>query len=376
MTDDDRAFVEDCRRFAADVLAPNTRRWDEANAFPVEAHDEARRRGIAYAGLPRELGGRGVSHEGLVRGGLEMARVCAPATFTLAFPHGSLRPLLVAGTTAQRDRWVRDLVADGGHASWCMTEPDRAGSNLLSIGARAVRVDGGFRIDGHKVMVGMGTVARVFFVLTEAWDGDRRLGPTIFAVPRGPGVHVGENPPKIGFRCLPTPDVRFEGVVVPPDAVVGGVGGGVPVLLDSLDTMRLGGGVVILGLVKGALDDARPWLHEREIYGGQRLSDASHVQILLGRLLGRLEAAEALLIAVARDLDAGRRVGRQLAALKLVASDLAIEATSEVAQLWGWRGVREDHSATRRLRDARQTSIYEGTNEVLAMNLFRAWSDA
>lgn len=367
-------FVGRCQRFATEVMAPAVSDLDNANIFPKAIHKQAGEWGLTYAGFPKEYGGQGLSHLALATGGIELATVCAPTAFTLAFDHGALRPALVAGTPAQQERWVHALVREGGHGSWCMTEPALSGSNLLSIHTRARKVAGGWCLDGDKCMVGMGTVADVFFVYADAWSGEQHLGPTIFAVPRGPGVSVSANPPKIGFRCLPTPDVQFREAIVGEDAVIGSVGGGLEVLFDSLDYMRLGGGVVILGIVRGALSSLAPWLQEREVYGGQRLADASHVQITVGRLLARLKAAEGLLFDAAEALDAGLKPHDDLAALKLLAADLAIETTSSVAQLWGWRGVREDYGATKRLRDARQTSVYEGTSEVLAMNLFRTWA--
>ncbi len=374
LTDSELDFVVRCRGFAAEVMAPQVEALDSANVFPKAIHVEAAKWGITYAGFPAEFGGQGLSHLALATGGIELATVCAPTAFTLAFDHGSLRPALVAGTSAQKDRWVRRLVQKGGHGSWCMTEPGLSGSNLLNIQTRAQRVEGGWSLHGDKCMVGMGTVADVFFVYADAWQGEQQLGPTIFAVPKGPGVLVSANPPKIGFRCLPTPEIQFRGATVGQDGVIGQVGGGLEVLFDSLDYMRLGGGAVILGIVRGALSGLAPWLREREIYGGQRLADASHVQITVGRLLARLKAAEGLLFDAAEALDAGLKPHDDLAALKLLAADLAVETTSSVAQLWGWRGVREDYGATKRLRDARQTSVYEGTSEVLAMNLFRSWS--
>jgi alkylation response protein AidB-like acyl-CoA dehydrogenase len=369
----EQTWVSTCERFAQEVMAPRVAHWDHANAFPADVHAEAHRVGISYAGLPRELGGRGISHLGLVHGGLAMAAVCAPMTFTLAFDQGALRPVLIAGTADQRRRWVSELISRRGHAAWCMTEPEQSGTNLLNTRTRATRTETGWELRGEKCMVGMGTVAEVFFVLADAWDGPTRLGPTVFAVPREAGVEVGENPEKIGFRCLPTPDVRFVGARVGNDAVIGRTGGALPVLLDSLDYMRLGGGVVILGLVRGTLADLGPWLDQREVYGG-RLGDTSHVQITLGRLLARQRAAEALLWEAAAGLDQRRSVSATLSALKLLAADLALDTTQTAAQLLGWRGVLHDHPITRRLRDARQTSVYEGTSEAQALNLYRRWA--
>lgn len=374
LTEREAGFVQSCRTFAQQVIAPQVRALDEGNAFPEAVHAEAARWGLTYAGFAAELGGAGHSHLALVQGGLQWATVCAPTAFTLAFDHGALRPVLYAGTAEQKQRWVADLVGAGGHASWCMTEPHSSGSNLLQLETRAERVDGGWSITGDKCMVGMGTVASVFFVLADAWQAGLHLGPSVFAVPRCQGLFVGPNPPKLGFRCLPTPDVQLREVFVPDEGLIGEAGRGLSVLFDSLDYMRLGGGVVILGLVRGALGQLRDWLDTREVYGGQRLGDTSHVQITLGRLLARLRAAESLLFDAAEALDAGQRPQQTLAALKLLAADLAIETTSTTAQMWGWRGVREDYDVTKRLRDARQTSVYEGTSEVLAMNLFRGWA--
>ncbi len=367
-------YVARCERFAVDVIAGSWRADDAANAFPAEVHRAARAAGLLDAGFAVELGGQGLSHRELAEGGLAMARVCAPTTFTMGFNHGALRPVLAAGTEEQQRRFVADVLARGGYASWCMTEPAVSGTNLLAIQTRDERVAGGWAVTGHKCMTGNGTASELYLVLANAWDAGQPLGPTIFAVPRGPGVAVGDNTDKLGFRCLPTPDVVFDGAHVDEGSVIGGVGGGFPVLLDSLDYMRFGGGIVVLGLAEGALLDVLPWLDERETWGGVRLADESHVQVTLGRLLARLRAAKGLLMGVADALDAGAPCSEDAAALKLLAADLAIDATAAVMQLFGWRGIDGRFAAQKRFRDARQTSIYEGTSEVQAMNLFRAWA--
>ena len=366
-------YVDACARFAHDVIAPLHARYDAENCFPQQIHDAARARGLLDAGLPTDLGGQGLGWLALARGGRVMARVCAPTTFTLGFNHGALRPVLFAGTDAQKDRLVKDTLARGGYASWCMTEKDTSGSNLMAIQTRAERRGDAWVVTGDKVMTGNGAVASLFFVLADTWDGSERLGPSIFAVPRGPGVSVGENTDKLGFRCLPTVDVSFAGVEVPADNLIGAAGDGLSVLVDSLDFMRFGGGIVILGLIEGALFDLVPWLEEREVYGGVRLVDDSHAQVSLGRLIAETVALEGLLESVALELEAGRAVSRSAAALKLLGSELALRATAEAMQWHGWRGIDGRFPTQKRFRDARQTSIYEGTNDVIAMNLFRAF---
>jgi len=305
----------------------------------------------------------------LVEAGEILAATCAPIAFSLGFNHGSLVPLLRGGTTEQMERLVATTIQDGKQASLCMTEPDSSGSNLLEIQTTARRTESGWVLEGEKCMVGNGTHATLYLVLAQALDGGRSLGPTFFAVPRGDGVKVGENPDKLGFRALPTPPISFQ-VEVGDENRIGALGSGIDLLLPSLDTMRVGGGAIILGLVQGALNVALPWIQEREVHGG-RLFELSHVQMQLGALFARLEAARAVLHDATRRLDAGQPFSRQAIIAKLLSSKLAEDATHTVVQLMGWRGIRGDYPIQKRFRDARQTTIYEGSTEVLERRMFR-----
>ena len=367
----EQEFIARCVEFARVVIEPRYREFDANNCFPTEIHDAAHEWELMNAGFPVEMGGQGMKLEVLARAGIEMARVCAPTTFSLVFNHGSLRPVLRAGTDWQKQVFVRDILESRGYASWCMTEADVSGSNLMAIQSRAQKVTGGWNLNAAKVMTGNGTAASLFLLLADAWDGDKRLGLTVFAVPSGPGVVVGENRQKLGFRCLPTPDVTFNDVFVGDEHVIGSPGEALPILLDSLDYMRLGGGVITAGITAGAVDDVMPWVENREVYGGGRLSDESHVQVQVGRLLAQLTGLRLLVEGVASRIDQGKSVSAEAASVKLIGSELAMHATEVIMQLHGWRGIDASFSIEKRFRDARQTSIYEGTNEILAMNLFR-----
>lgn len=368
---EDREYIARCMVFAKDAISPYYREYDKNNCFPAEIHKAAYEWGLMNAGFPKELGGQGISHKAIARGGIEMARVCAPTTFSLGFNHGSLRPIMRAGTEWQRKAFIVELLEARAYASWCMTEPDVSGSNLMEIRSRAQKVKGGWVLNGNKVMTGNGTAARLFLFLANAWEDERPIGLSIFAVPKEAGVEVGENPTKLGFRCLPTPDVTFKEVFVGDNHIIGAPGAGVPILLDSLDYMRFGGGIVTMGLVTGAVDDVMPWVEEREVYGGVRLSEQSYTQIHIGRLLAEMTGLEVLLGHIASKLDQGKNVSRDTASVKLTGSELAVKATDVVMQLHGWRGTDARYAIEKRFRDARETAIYEGTNEMLAMNLFR-----
>jgi alkylation response protein AidB-like acyl-CoA dehydrogenase len=370
LTAEERAWQARCRAFAAEVIAPRAAAHDRANGFAADVHEAAHAAGLMNVCLPEALGGRGAGHRFLAVGGEELAAACAPIAFSLGFNHGALRPIVAFGTDAQRRRFVRDLLAERGYASICMTEAASSGSSLARIRSRAVRRGDRWLLTAAKQMIGNGTVAGVFVVLASAIVDGHDRGPTFFVVPRGPGVRVGANPEKIGFRALPTPPVDFDGVEVPDDQRVGEIGGAEAVLVDSLDFMRFGGGCVLLGLVTGALREVMPWLEAREVGDGGTLVERSHVQLLLGDLFGELRALRALLWQTAALLDAGRRCSVETAIVKLRASRLAERATSEIAQLYGWRGLDAAYGAEKRMRDARVTTVYEGTTEVQRLNLF------
>lgn len=364
-------YIERCKQFARDVISRYYIEYEELNRFPNEIHKYAHEWNLMNAGLPKEFGGHGVSHTALAKGGVEMARVCAPTAFSLGFNHGTLRPILQEGTEWQKQVFIHDLLEDKGYASWCMTESETSGSNLMAIESRAIKVPGGWILNGKKVMTGNGTAASLFLVLADAWEGDRRIGLSILAVPKTDEIEVGKNPDKLGFRCLPTPDITFNEVFVNDTHVIGTPGAGFPILVDSLDYMRFGGGIITLGIATGALDDLMPWLERRKVYGGERLSEQSHPQILIGRILGHMASLEVLVMHVASLLDQGKQISTESASVKLVGSELAIKTTDTVMQLHGWRGTDAGFHIEKRFRDARETAIYEGTNEILAMNLFR-----
>ncbi len=367
------AWKETCRRFAAEVIEPYARRADQENALPRAVHERAHAAGLMNTAFPSELGGRGHSHRMLAVGGEELAAACAPTAFSMGFNHGSLQPVLLGGTAAQRQRFVADLIARSGYAAIGLTEPASAGSNLPSIRTRAVRTSGGgWRVSGTKCMVGNGCDAELFVVLADAVDSGGSRGLSFFVVPRGAGVDVGPNTDKIGFRCVTTPTVRFDGAEIPDDHRIGELGGAEALLQRSLDYIRFGGTAVILGIVVGALRAIAPWLEERRVFPDEPLIEKSHAQLELGDLYTGVRTVRLLAWQAAERLDAGQPCALETAMAKLAASRLAISATDRIAQLYGWRGADGDYPLAKRVRDARVTTIFEGTSEIQLINIAAA----
>jgi alkylation response protein AidB-like acyl-CoA dehydrogenase len=369
---EERAWKATCRAFAEEVIAPWAPVCDRENRFAREVHDEAYARGLMNACFSTELGGGGRSFRMLAVGGEELAAVCAPIAFSMGFNHGALRPVVHAGTEAQQERFVRDLLGRRGYASLCLTEPDASGSNLLAVESRAVRQGDGWRLSGTKCMVGNGTEAELFLTLARTEVDGREQGLSFFAVPRGDGVEVGENTDKLGFRAVTTPEVRFTDVALGDVHLIGEVGAAEQILLETLDFIRFGGAAVILGVVVGALRESVPWLEQRRVAPNDPLISKTNVQLALGRIYAEVQAVRHLMWRAADLLDRGRPCSNETACAKYMASELAVRATNELAQLHGWRGVDGDYAISKRLRDARATTIYEGTSQVQQLNLCRA----
>ena len=371
LSSEEITWKEKCRRFADEIVRPTYRRLDEKSKFPTEIHAAAHDWGLMNASIPLELGGQGMSHRAIAIGGEELGAVCAPTAFTLGFNQGSLQPVLYAGTSEQKQVFVRDLLARREYASLCMTEPDASGSDLLSIRTLARRSDRGWILNGEKCMIGLGTEASVFFVFAATEISGARGGFSLFAVPRGDGVSIGADVDKLGFRCVPTPSITFNDVEVPLENLIGPVGQAELILLRTLDFMRFGGAPVILGLVVGGLREIIPWIEQRRTAQGEVLLNKSNIQMKLGRIYGELQSVRLLLWRAAGLIDSGLPCGPETVIAKYQASAIAIEATQEFVQLLGWRGLDAEYPAQKRLRDARATAIFEGTNEIMLLHAFR-----
>ena len=375
LSDETIRWRSHCQAFAREVIAPNFARFDRENRFPDEIHRHARDWSILNIDQPTELGGQGLSGVSAVVGIESLASVCAPSAFTLGFNRGALHPVECAGNPEQKRVFIGDLVRNQGYAALCLTEPDAPGSNLLGLQTTATQTDRGWVLNGDKVMVGNGGVATEFLVLAQTIVQGQPRGVNFFVVPKGPGISVGPNTDKLGFRAVETPAVQLRDAEVDDFRRIGEIGTGTDAMLKTLHFIRVGGAATILGIVVGSIKDALTWIDERKVYGGT-LSQKSHVQLILGHLYSRLELTRRMVFEAAALRDSGAPYGHQASIAKLHAAELAIEATHQVVQLFGWRGIDGEYPIQKRYRDARQTPIFEGTSETQKLTLFRHLSDA
>jgi alkylation response protein AidB-like acyl-CoA dehydrogenase len=351
--------AERARAFVDDVLIPLEEKAERARGrLPVQ--DVARIRAAALeAGLAgglhaREHGGQGWTKTEWVLVEEQFGR----STNALSWHVPSAYNVLASGSEEQIDRWLRPALRGELHDAYAVTE-ESAGSDPSQITTRAVRDGGDWVIDGEKWFVTYGDVAAVYIVVAMTDDG-----PTLFLVPReAGGIEVVDDPPFTHSYPHGHPTLRFTGVRVGDDAVVGGVGEGDALQRRWFTEERIGIAARGVGSMWRLLEEATAWALARE-QGGARIMDYQGVSFPLADSAADAAAGRALTLEVARLADEGadpKIVHAKASMAKLFVSEAAYRCADRAVQVFGGRGYLRTNVAERFLRELRVDRIWEGT---------------
>lgn len=321
--------------------------------------------GLFGLAIPERWGGLGLGLSGACRVVIELAMHDRSVATSIGLHNGlGTRGLVDLGTDSLRDRWLPKLAAGEAIASFAATEAG-AGSDLASVRTTAVEDGDHLRLDGEKAYVTNGAFASTFTVLarTPGFGGARAF--SLLFVPRDtPGVEIGAEEHKLGIRGSSTVTVRFEGVRVPRDHVLGAPGAGLEgahaVLVWGRTLMSAG----CVGTARAAIDMTVQHVTTRKQFG-KPIGDPARSRAHLAAMASSVYAAEALVARVARDADRGISVATTSAMAKVFASETACDTSDRAIQLHGALGYIEDTGVARLLRDCRVTRIFEGANDVL-----------
>ncbi|MBX6764299.1 MAG: acyl-CoA dehydrogenase family protein [Rubrobacteraceae bacterium] len=355
-------------RFADEVVAPGAAERDQNDVYPQEIFEKLAAMGFMGLCVPAEYGGAGKDFLSYVLAIEQLSRADAGVGVTLAVhtSAGTL-PILQYGTEEQKRRWVPPLARGERIGCFALTEPG-AGSDAAAIEAKAERVDGGYRISGHKQWITNGRVAGTMILFARAPEG-----VTAFIVPMdAEGISLGRHARKMGVISATTDDVLLDGVFVPEEDVLGEVGKGLHVALGTLDPGRIGIAGQALGIAEAAFRHASRFAVERSAFG-RPIAGHQAISFKLADMQVKLRAARLLTYEAAWMKDRGMRVTEAGARAKLYASQVANEVAYEAVQILGGRGYMKDEGPVERLyRDARVTEIYEGTSEVQRIVISRS----
>ncbi|MBK8975951.1 MAG: acyl-CoA dehydrogenase family protein [Planctomycetes bacterium] len=368
LTDELKAFQADAREYAETELAPFAEAWDREARFPRDAIAKAAARGYLKVTIPTEYGGTDLGNlASCVM--LEEINAACPSTGVTVSVHNSLVCSLLAkqGSHEQKERYFPKLRDGEWIGAYCLSEAG-SGSDAAALTCAARDAGDHFVIDGPKLWITTGSEAALFVVFARTGE-DRVKGITAFLVEREwPGVGIGKKERKLGIKASPTVEILLEGVKVPKSNVLGEVGRGFNVALDTLDGGRLGIASQSLGIARHAIDTIREHLRTQVDAKGRPTAHQAD-QWELADLAADLDACRMLTWRAAVLRDRGLPCGPQAAMAKLKASLLANRAARSAVSILGPAGL--SGAAERLMRDARICEIYEGVTDIQRLVIAR-----
>lgn len=368
LTEQQRELRDRARAFALERVLPLAAELDpRGEDLPRSFLDEMAEAGWFGVTIPRRYGGMGLGMfeyclviEELSRGWMGVASVAGRANSHLDE---------VLGTDEERERYLPRVASGDFIGAFALSE-EAAGSDVASLETTARRDGDGWVLDGAKKWCGFARAADYLLVYarTDEPPADRRhLGISTFLVEKErdafPDGVTGEIVPKIGYHGLTTWSLRLEGLRVPAEGLRGARGEAFYTLMEGLDRKRVYTAARAVGLARGALEDAIAYAQGREQFG-QPIADFQHLRFRIADMATEVAAARELTHAAALELDAGETVDRQAAMAKLFATEVAERVTGHALQIHGGVGYTHWYPVQRYWRDARVTTIFEGTNEI------------
>ena len=271
-------------------------------------------------------------------------------------------PIARYGTDGQKTRYLTKLTSDTVGA-YALSEPG-SGSDAFGLQSRAERRGDDWILNGRKMWITNGAEAGIYVVFANADPAAGHRGITAFIIERGfKGFTVGRKEDKLGIRASSTTELILDGCTVPAENVLGPVGQGYKIAIDTLNGGRIGIGAQMIGVARGALDAAVAYVKERHQFG-KSLAEFQGIQFQLAQAATELEAARLMVYNAARMRDAGQDVMKEGAMAKLFSSQVCERVTSLCVELFGGYGYTKDFPVEKFYRDAKIGTIYEGTSNM------------
>ncbi|HXY31006.1 MAG TPA: acyl-CoA dehydrogenase [Gemmatimonadaceae bacterium] len=370
-SDEETMFRQAAAHFAASEIRPRVREMERAGRIDPDLIPQFFALGLMGIELPEHVGGAGGTLAMVVIAVEELSRVDAAAAIMVDVQNTLVNyPILRYGSDAQRAAWLPRLTS-GTVGAYALSEPG-SGSDAFGLATRAEKRGDSWVLNGRKLWITNGAEAGVYVVFATADPAAGYKGITAFIVERGtPGFGVGKKEEKLGIRASSTTELLFDGCVLPPESVLGPVGQGYKIAIETLNEGRIGIGAQMIGVAGGALDATLAYVQEREQFG-KPVADFQAVQFQLAQAATELEAARLMVYNAARLKDAGHPFTQQAAMAKLFSSQVCERVTSLCVELHGGYGYTTDYPVEKFYRDAKIGTIYEGTSNMQLQTIARS----
>ena len=370
LSEEQRAFQDMARDFAANEMAPHAARWDEDCIFPEEALRKAAELGFAGIYTGDDVGGSALTRLDAAIIFEELAAGCTSTAAYISIHNMACWMIDAFGSDAQRREFLPRLTTMEHFASYCLTEPG-AGCDAASLKTRAERDGDDYVLNGTKAFISGGGRSDVYVVMCRT-GGEGPKGISTLVVPKDTeGLSFGKQEKKLGWHSQPTAMVIFENARVPAANRLGAEGDGFKIAMAGLDGGRINIAACSIGAARASLEAARDHMQVRKQFG-RSLSDFQVLQFRYADMATDLEAARLMLWRAAQMVDADDPDKTMACAMaKRLATDTGFDVCNEALQMHGGYGYVRDYPVERYLRDVRVHQILEGTNEIMRLIISR-----
>jgi butyryl-CoA dehydrogenase len=364
LTDEQRLIQDTAREFTDREIVPRARDSDRAARFDRALAGKLGEMGYLGAPVSEQFGGRGLDYvtyglivEQVGRGDSAMRTVVSVQTSLVC---GTIERW---GSEDQKRAWLPRLCSGEALGCFALTEPD-SGSDAASLRTRATRSDGGWVISGQKMWISLGNVAEVALVFAQTDPEQGHRGLACFLVPTSSdGFDTQEIHGKLGLRASDTAAISLDEIQLPADAMLGEIGDGFKVAMSALDSGRYSVAAGCVGICDGCVDASVDYSTERKQFGVP-VASFQLVQELIADMVVKRDAARLLVRRAGLLKDKGEPNTVETSIAKLYATEAAVECANAAIQVHGGSGYVDDHPVERYLRDARVTTLYEGTSQI------------
>ena len=365
LTEEQQMVQTSIREFAQNEIAPLAREYDEAEKFPRVQLDGLAELGLLGMIIPEEYGGAGFDSVSYALALEEIAGADASVAVIVSVTNSvCCYPILKFGTEDQKQKYLVPLAKGEMLGAFCLSEP-QAGSDAGNLKTRAVENGDYYILNGTKSWVTNGGEAGVYLVMAVTGENNGRKEVSAFLVEsEAEGLAVSSVEHKMGQRASQTTEMSFTDVKVPRENLLGAVGNGLKVAFGSLDNGRIGIAALSVGIAQAALEEATGYATDRNAFG-HPIAEFQAIQFKLADMATNTEAARLLTLRAAAMKDAEhKQTGIYASMAKLFASENANKVCADAIQIHGGNGYSRHYNVEKYYRDARITTIYEGTSEI------------
>jgi alkylation response protein AidB-like acyl-CoA dehydrogenase len=363
LSEEENMFQATVRRFAREQIAPHVREMDEAAVFRKDIIRQFFELGLMGIEIPEEYGGQGGSFFQCVLAVEELSAVDPSAGVIVDVQNTIVNNAILRWASAeQKKKYLPRLAADT-VASYALSEAG-SGSDAFAMSTQAGDQGDHFVLNGRKLWITNAAEAGLFLLFANANPSAGYRGITAFLIERGfPGFQVGKKEDKLGLRASSTCELILDNCLVPRANVMGEVGKGYKIAIETLNEGRIAIGAQMIGLARGALDHAIAYARQRKQFG-KTIGEFQGVQFQLAKMATKVEAARLLVYNAARMRDAGLPFITEAAMAKFYSSEVAEKVASKAIEVLGGVGVTKDYPVEKLYRDAKIGRIYEGTSNM------------